>query len=753
MMSMDNENKGQKKKTFKVIGQRPIRPDAYEKVTGKARFGADIFLPGMLVGNVLRSPHAHANIKGIDVSRAKSLPGVKAVLTGRDFPYLRPGGIGDIARDNLALEKVLYHGHGVAAVAAVSAKVAEEALTLIEVDYEVLTPVVSIEEAMKDEVILHDHLYTRNSREKNTEMAASNIYQREVESMGDLEQGFAAADLVLEREYSTPMVHQGYIEPPACLADYQNLGLSTIWTTTQGHFVLRQLVARMMEMDQSSLKVIPTEIGGGFGGKTAPYYEAIALMLSRLSGSPVKMTMSREEIFRVAGPGAGTRSRIKIGATKAGKITAMKAWIAYESGAFPAAPLGGGMRSIFSSYDVENQFIEGIAVVQNLPRVRAYRGPGASQATFASESLLNEMADKLNLDPIEFRLLNAAREGTLNLSGGTFREIGLQACLEAARKSDHYSAPLAANQGRAIAVGFWRNGGNVSSAQLHMNPDGSASLTTGSSDLSGTRIALAMMAAEELEISVDKISSSVADTENVGFTSVSGGSRTINATGQAVIYATRDAIGQMKQRAASGWNITPEEVEWKDGKAINQRQQDEMTAKQICKGAPNTGGPITGTASLNVAPGLGPSFAVHICDVEVDKETGQTKITRYTTVQDAGQAIHPDFVEGQLQGGAVQGIGWALNEEYLFDEQGILQNPGFLDYRIPLASDLPMIDTIIIEVPNSMHPYGVRGVGESPIIPPLAAVACAISQAIGVPMPSLPCSPAKVLGAIQSATE
>ena len=740
---------------YQIVGKRPVRPDAFEKITGKALFGADFFLPGMLYGKVLRSPHAHARILNIDTDKASALPGVRAVVTGRDFPYLRPEGIGDMSRDNLALEKVLYHGHGVAAVAADSLAIAEAALLLIEVDYEVLPVVLSIEEAMKDKIILHDHLYTRSSAIKDPDTTPSNIYQREIEEIGDVAQGFAEADLVLEREFRTPMVHQGYIEPPACLAQWQSVGQSTIWTTTQGHFIIRQLVARMIEMEQSALRVIPTEIGGGFGGKTTPYCEALALMLSKLSGKPVKMTMTREETFRVAGPGAGTLSRIRIGATKSGKITAMDAWIAYESGAFPAAPLGGGMRSMFSSYQVPNQRIEGLAVVMNKPKIRAYRGPGASQATFGTETLLNEMAGKLNLDPIEFRLMNIARDGTNNLSGGTLKSINFEACLNAAKNSAHYQSSIGENTdttgfGRAIAVGFWRNGGNVSSAEIHMNADGSASLVTGSSDLSGTRISLAMMAAEELQMPLEKIASRVGDTEMIGFTSTSGGSRTINATGQAVVNATRDAIHQMKQRAASGWNVPVEEVTWQSGKAVCARLNEEMRAKDICKNAPNTGGPITGRDSLNVPPGVAPSLAVHICDVAVDKETGQTRLLRYTTVQDAGRAIHPDYVEGQLQGGAVQGIGWALNEEYVFDESGVLQNPGFLDYRIPLASDLPMIETVIVEVPNPLHPYGVRGVGESPIVPPLAAVASAISSAIMTPMTELPCSPPRVLKAIQT---
>ena len=736
---------------YKIVGTRPNRPDATEKVLGQANYGADLSLPGMLYGKTLRSHHAHARILSINTSEAASLYGVAAVVTAADFPHLAPHGIGDIARDNLANEKVLYHGHAVAAVAANSPALAERALDLIEVEYDVLTPVLTLEDAMReDAVILHEHLFTQGI--DPTPDKPSNIYLRDQQSSGDIVRGFEEADVIVEREFTTPTVHQAYLEPPACLARFNPQGQSTLWSTTQGHFPLRASVARMMGMNLAQLKVIPTEVGGAFGGKTAPYQEAIALMLSKKAGQPVRISMTREETFRAGGPGAATESKIRIGARLDGTITAMYANIIYESGAFPAAPLGGGMRSMFSAYDVPNVLVEGCAVVLNKAKVRAYRGPGAPQATFAAESVLNEVSEKINMDPLEFRLKNAVAEGSTNALG-TFREIGLVECLESARNSEHYQSDLTPNQGRAVSVGFWRNGAGVSSAAVNMNSDGSVSVSSGSADLSGTRISLAMMAAEELEIPVSQVSSVVGDTESIGFTGVSGGSRTINATGQAVVEATRDAIAQMKQRAASGWNVTADQVTWQDGKAVNQSKTEELTIKEICRNAPATGGPISGNASLNAVPGLGPSFAVHICDVEVDPDTGKVQVLRYTAVQDAGTAIHPDFVEGQIQGGAVQGIGWALNEEYCYDNDGVLENPGFIDYRIPLASDLPMIETIIVEVPNSMHPYGVRGVGEAPIIPPLAAVACAVGNAIGVRMTNLPCSPPRVLAAMQVLNE
>jgi CO/xanthine dehydrogenase Mo-binding subunit len=726
-----------------IIGQRPVRPDGVDKVTGQANFGADFTLPRMLHGQVLRSDCAHARIISIDTTGAERIDGVKAVVTGQDFAHLDYGGVGDLARDNLAIEKILFHGHAVAAVAATSRAIAGEALRAIKVHYEALPPVMTIDDAMKeDAVILHEHNLVDGK--------PSNIFQQVQRSNGDIEKGFSEADEIVELEFTTPTVHQGYIEPPVCLANYREQGQSTLWSASQGHFPLRDTVARMMQMSQADLRVTPAEVGGAFGGKTAAYQEAIAMMLSKKSGRPVQMRMTREDVFRAGGPGAASKTKVKVGARADGSITAAKVWLAFDSGAFPGAPLGGAMGSVLTAYDIPNVLVQGCAVYVNKPKVRAYRGPGAPQATFAAESVLDELAQRLAMDPIEFRLKNAVRDGT-DSHRGRFRRIGLIDCLKAAKASAHYQASLKANEGRAVAAGYWHNGAGVSSASIHMNSDGTAALATGSVDLSGTRIALAMMAAEELGIPVTQVSSVVADTESVGYSNNSAGSRTINATGQAVVEATRDVIDQMKQRAASGWNVAPDQVSWQDGAAVNPVSGERLTVAEICRDANATGGPIGGRYSHNAVPGLGPSFAVHLCDVAVDPDTGKVSLVRYTTIQDVGRAIHRDAVEGQMQGGAVQGIGWALNEEFVYSDAGVLENPGFLDYRIPLASDLPMIDTIVVEVPNELHPYGVRGAGEAPIIPPLAAVACAVSNAIGVRITELPCSPPRVLAAMQQA--
>ncbi|MBV1879388.1 MAG: xanthine dehydrogenase family protein molybdopterin-binding subunit [Pseudomonadales bacterium] len=733
-------------KEYKYIGQRSIRPDGYDKVTGRAAYGADMSLPGMVWGKILRSPHAHANIKSIDTSRAEALQGVLAVATFADFPAQK-GASKDLATNILANDKALYHGHAIVGLAATTADIAERALELIDVVYEVLTPVMDIRDAIKaDAPLIDEKLMTVGLAEAPT--SASNVAARQEFKKGDVEAGFAEADVIVEREYYTPTIHQGYIEPHACTVSYDEAGQSMIWCCTQGHFDVRAQTAGILGMSLSKLKVIASEIGGGFGGKTTIYLEPVALVLSRKAGRPVKMVMNRDEVLKATGPGSASRNWIKVGAKKDGTITAMQAKLYYEAGAFKDSPMMMGCMTAFTPYDVDNMYLEGYDVLVNKPKVAAYRAPGAPQAEYAAEMAVSELANKLGIDQIDLRIQNAAKEGTQTVYGPKLKAVGLVECLEAVKNSPQYKAPLKAGQGRGVASGFWFNIGGQSSVVLNMTPDGTGILVEGSPDIGGSRASMQLMVAEEMGMEPALFRPIIGDTENLAFSQGTGGSRTTFATGMACIEAAQDVIRQLKERAAAVWNVTPDQVEWAEGVAINTAGDDKLTCAQICKGAERTGGQISGRGNIN-ARGAGPSFAVHLCDVEVDKETGKVDVLRYTAAQDAGKAIHPSYVEGQLQGGAVQGIGWALNEEYVYNEDGLLQNTGFLDYRIPLASDLPMIDAIIIEVPNSFHPFGVRGVGESGIIPPLAACGMAVSEAIDIQIVDLPCSPPNVLKVIQ----
>ncbi len=730
---------------FKAIGTRPVRPDGIDKVTGRAAFGADLNLPGMLHGRVLRSPHAHARIRSVDVSAALAADGVFAAVSGADFPSERPD---DLACNVLARDKALYHGHAVAAVAARTQAQAEAALDLIEVDYEILDPVLSLEDAMAEGATLVNENQHTNG---DTTQPASNIAATQRFARGDIDKGFADADVVVESEHRVPTAHQGYIEPHACTATVNADGKATIWCCTQGPFDVRSLTASVLGESVGNIKVIPSEIGGGFGGKTIIYLEPLAVKLSQLSGRPVKMTMSREEVFRATGPASATWCKVKIGAKKDGTFTAASAWLAYEAGAFPGAPIGPGCMSVLAPYEVPNLVIEGNDVLVTKPKVCAYRAPGAPQSMHAMESAIDELARKLSMDPIDLRLKNAADEGTQAPYGPTFPPIGLKKCLLAAKEHPNYVKPVPEGAGRGVAVGFWFNIGMQSSAEVRIAEDGMVTVMEGSPDIGGSRAGMALMAAETLGVPYEQIKAHVGDTESTGFCNVTGGSRTTFATGMAVVQACEDIIAQCKQRAALTWDLDPEQVDWVDGEAVPKpgvnADVKPLSLADIARGAGRTGGPLLGRASLN-AQGAGASFSVNWTDARVDTETGRTDILGFTAIQDAGRAIHPAYVEGQMQGGAVQGLGWALNEEYIYDESGVMENPGFLDYRVPVASDMPMIDTQIVEEPNPSHPYGVRGVGETPIVAPLAALSNAVRDQLGFRIADLPLSPPRVLEAI-----
>ncbi len=755
------DDKVRQEQNLRWVGTRPIRPDGVDKVTGRARFGADHTLPGTLVGKILRSPHAHARIISIDTTKAAALKGVKAVVCGRDFPDVPhedafigegPTNFRHQAHNVMARDKALYEGHAVAAVAATSETIAQQALDLIDVQYEVLPHVIDVMEATKpDAPILHDDLFTEGVTP--TPEKPSNIAKVVEFGRGDPDTAFAKADFIVEREYSTQPVHQGYIEPHATIASVGEDGLCQVWAASQGHFMVRAYSAKILGMDIAKIRVTPAEIGGGFGGKTLVYLEPVAILMSQLSGRPVKIVMSREDVFRASGPAPGSHSTVKIGATKDGKIVAGFAETHLQAGAFPGGNIGPAAMTAFAPYDIEDVKTKGIDVVVNRPKVAAYRAPGAPLSEFPVESAIDELAGQLNMDPVEFRLKNAAKENTQSSYGPVYQRIGYVETLEAVKNHPQYQAPLGPNQGRGVASGFWFNIGGESTATVNVNEDGSVVLIVGSPDIGGSRASLAMMTAETLGIDYELVRPQVADTESIGYTFLTGGSRVTFATGMAAIEAADAAKDELRKRAAILWDIDVSQVEWRDGVAHPMVSGDEpltpLSLADIAAQTGKTGGPITGHAAIN-AEGAGPGFGSHICDVEVDPQTGRVTILRYTAVQDAGRAIHPSYVEGQMQGGVAQGIGWALNEEYIYNENGQLENPGFLDYRVPVCSDLPMIDTVIVEVPNPNHPYGVRGVGEVPIIPPLAAVANAVNQATGKRLADLPMSPPKVLAAIDS---
>ncbi|MBY0528303.1 MAG: xanthine dehydrogenase family protein molybdopterin-binding subunit [Gemmataceae bacterium] len=739
---------------FQVIGTRPIRHDGVDKVTGRALYGADLQMAGLLHGRVLRSPIAHGRIVKIDASRALALPGVEAVATSADLPEasnriaeLGEGAINlsHLSSNCLARGKVLYKGQAVAAVAATTAHIAEEALKLIQVEYDPLSSVLDVREAMQDSAPkLHDDLITESLGKPTGKV--SNVAKHFQFKLGDVEKGFKDAAVVVEREFTTATVHQGYIEPHNATAIWNADGTVTIWCSTQGAFSVRAQCAELLGLPVSRIKVVPMEIGGGFGGKIRVYLEPVAAVLAKKSGKPVKLTMSRADVFEGTGPTPGSYIKVKMGADKNGRITAGYAYLAYEAGAFPGSPVGPGAMCIFACYDIPNVLIDAFDVVVNKPATSAYRAPGATNAAFASETVVDEICEKLKLDPLDFRIANGAKEGTRRADGPVYPRVGMIETVQAARKSDHYSSTLPGkHRGRGVASGFWFNCGLKSSASASVNADGSVSLVEGSTDIGGSRTGIAMQLAEALGIRAEDVRPVVGDTDMVGYTDVTGGSRVTFATGWAAYEAAQDIKRQMIARAAQIWETKPEDVAYEGG--IIQSKTDRakrFTFAELAGKLHASGGTIVGRASVD-PQAVGGGFATHIADVEVDVETGKVTVLRYTAVQDVGRAIHPSYVEGQMQGGAVQGIGWALNEEYVYNAKGEMTNASFLDYRMPTSLDLPMIETLIVEVPNPGHPYGVRGVGEVPIVPPPAAIANAIFRAIGVRMQELPMSPPRVL--------
>ncbi|MCC7362914.1 MAG: xanthine dehydrogenase family protein molybdopterin-binding subunit [Dehalococcoidia bacterium] len=739
--------------TYRIVGTRPIRPDGVEKVTGKAQYGADVRLPNLIQGRILRSPHAHARILSIDTSEAEKTPGVFAVLTHKDFPVAEDKieelgesavNLKELSDNILASDKVLYKGHAVAAVAAINGHVAEEALKKIRVEYEVLPPVLDVRDAMREDApLLSETRFTKSmsgqASDKPSNIAAITRFQG-----GNVEEAFAAADHIVEREFTTKMVHQGYIEPQNSTASWNSDGTLTIWTSTQGAFVVRAQVAEVLRLPVSKIRVIPMEIGGGFGGKIPIYLDPVATLLSKKAGRPVKLVMNRTEVFMATGPTSGSSIKLKM-AEKDGIITAVQAEMAYEAGAYPGSPVGAGAMTMLSPYNIENFVIDAYDVVVNKPKVSAYRAPGAPVSAFATETAIDELAKAAGMDPLEFRLKNSAHEGTRMVTGVPFPRIGHEECVRAALESPHYQSPIEGpNRGRGVASGFWFNAGLQSSVSVAVNVDGTVNLIEGSTDIGGTRASLAMQLAETLGIPYDDVKPIVADTDSVGHNDVTGGSRTTFASGLAVVEAAKDIQAQMISRASKLLNAPEGELRYEDGAVVSSDGSKRIPFAEIAAAQGRTGGPIYGNASL-MARGVGGAYATHIVDVEVDPDTGKVTVLRYTAVQDVGTAIHPSYVEGQIQGGVAQGIGWALNEEYYYNEDGTLANASFLDYRMPTTLDVPAIDTVLVEVPNPGHPYGVRGVGEVPIVPPLAAVANAVAEATGHRFTDLPISPRRVV--------
>jgi CO/xanthine dehydrogenase Mo-binding subunit len=754
----------------KGVGLSIPRPDGPEKVTGQVQYVADIKARGLLHAKLLRSPHAHARILRIDTGKARALPGVRAVITAADIPQLKRKAP-TRAHAVLAIDRVMFVGHPVAAVAADDLAIAEEALDLIEVEYDVLPaavdPLQSMQpgappvaeagtEADTSEAMAHGAVAVAKTEEIKPAKAV-NISQQSRLHRGDLAKAFAESDVIIEKTYRVPMVHQGYIEPHAVLAQWDTTGVLTLWASTQGSFNTRSEVADVLEISENRIKVIPVECGGGFGGKIRALCEPITAVLARITGRPVRYVMTRREELEAGMPAPQVIIRLKTGVKRDGTLMALEGETVLESGAFSGAVLAVSGVFLASLYKWPTFEVRGFEVLTHKPSIAAYRAPVAPQTIFAIDSHMEQIARTLGLDSVEFRLRHLMREGDPMASGQPWQSNGAAEVLT--RMSEHplwkTRAEWAATSGKdghglrgtGLALGGWLGGLQPTGATVRLNPDGTISVLTGQVDIAGTNIALAQIAATAYGVDVDQVRITTGDTDVAPVTGLSAGSKTIYTVGVAVMEAAKDARRQTLEVGAAELEASVHDLEIEDGKVfVRGFPEKAITLAQIGK---------KGNLYMSkVQPVLGvsrpafsqqaPAFAAQLARIEVDPDTGELTLHDFVVVQDVGKAINPLAVEGQMQGGAVQSLGMALTEALTFDENGKLTNPSLLDYRTLTAADLPNIETIIVEVPSPSGPFGARGVGEPPIVPAPAAIANAIEDATGARLTHLPLTPERI---------
>ncbi|MBT4500238.1 MAG: xanthine dehydrogenase family protein molybdopterin-binding subunit [Gemmatimonadetes bacterium] len=729
-----------RKKELKQVGQRATKVDGRAIATGQALYAADINLPGMLYGRVLHSPHAHARIRSINVDKARALDGVVDVVSAADVPDL----------DLFVADEVCYQGQKVAVVAAEDPDIAADALELIEVEYELLPALFDPLEAMAtDAPEVRLGAPTREVMDENG-LALRNVAARDELIEGDVEAGFAAADVVVEAEYRVPYFHQTYMEPNAATARLEADGRITIWTAAQGAFNIRDGVAGALKMPHGKIRVIVTQVGGGFGAKNGTFTEPHAALLTRRTGRPVKVEMKRDEEFLDGRPAPGCHVRLKTGAKKDGTLTAIEGRIVWDRGWSGG---GGGAARLRGLYRIPHVKLEGLGVRTNKPAPGAYRAPGAVQTAFARESQMDLLARELGMDPMALRMKNAVRKGDGSLGGKPLEKDWMRMTLRRAAEAARWGKRrLKRNQGMGIACGEWTNGSGPSNAFITVGEDGSVSLLTGQIDITGLHTSLAQIVAEEVGVSVERVKVTLGDTDMVPYTALSAGSLATYSAGTAARQAGREARKRILSAAAEFLEVAEEKLELADGRVRVKRSKRSVGLAELAASARRTAaGPISGQWVLGSVPSH-PSYSVDIATVEVDTETGQVTLLGLLAAQDVGRALNPTQVEGQMQGGAIQSIGLGLMEGYRYGD-GQLLNPNLLDYPIPTILDVPDVETVLVEEPCSDGPYGAKGVGEPPIIPGAAAVANAIHDAIGVRVTELPITPERVLAALRQRAE
>ena len=734
-----------------VLGKSYPRVDALDKVTGSSQYADDVHLPGMLYCKVLKSARSHARIVRLDTSRAEALEGVRGVITAGDFPDVQFGSGALKDKRIMGLDKVHYVGEPIAAVAAVDAVTAQEALELIEVEYEDLPGVVDSLDAVKPTApVVHEDM---PDFEGYTFALEGNVCTLLDSDRGDVDEGFQNADYIFEDTFRSQGINQGFLEPMACVVSVDPSGRIHVWTSTQGPYQIRSQLAEVLDVPISSIRIIPMELGGGFGAKLRLCIEAFPTMLALKTNRPVKMTATREEVFTLSGPRLPTTIYLKTGVMKDGTITAREAVSIFDMGAYLGAGPASGISHAVGAYHVPNFRLRSYAVYTNKIWVGSYRASGVADMTFAIESHMDIVARKIGIDPLEFRLNNALEEGDANVNGARVPVNGLKETIRAVGermgKVDSGGDGNIAT-GIGIATCEWRSGSGPSTASVSLNEDGTISILTGSVDISGTDTVLAQIGAETLGINMEQVIIAKRDTDLAPYTQPSGGSRIIYSQGKAVQMAAQDTREKVLALAAERLQVSPDALECDGGRVYVQDNppQGYSLAQVARMSLSSRSGPIMGTGSLSSMP-YAPVFNTQGVEVKVDRETGQIRVTRLVQAQDVGTTINPMSVEGQIEGGAVQGIGRALTEDVVIDRNdGHLLNPSFTTYLMPLAADMPQIENILIEVPTEDGPFGARAVAEPPGFGPPAAIANAVYDAIGVRIKDLPITPAKILAAL-----
>jgi CO/xanthine dehydrogenase Mo-binding subunit len=728
------------------------RIDAWDKVTGKALFGDDKFDQDMLYGKILFSPYAHARIVSLDVSKASALPGVKAVVTVDDAPSKAHGWL--ISDEWVfARDKVRYKGDRIAAVAAERDDIAAEALSLIQVEYEPLPAVFDPEEAMKSEaVIIHEELGQYKGPLAGKGRGNVNFYFRT--KKGDVEKGFQEADHIFESVYATPNVHQCYLEPHSVLAKIDSDDKITVWVSTQGSFIHRMLLSQALKIPQDNIEIIPSVIGGGFGGKFAPLLSHVAVLLAQKARQPVKITMTREDEFKYSTPRSSSKIYFKTGVKKDGTIIAREARLIYDSGAYAGmSPLTaqGSTSAACGPYRIPNARLEGHCVYTNTVSCGSYRAPGFPQVTFAIESQMDEMAEKLGMNPLEFRMKNILQDGDMTFAGEKLERCSMERTLKtAAEKIQWNEVAPQKNRGRGIACGQWNTTSMGSGITIMITEDSGVEIITGSVDLTGSSTVLAQVAAEELSVPLEKVRIRTESTSKSISAPPSGGSWLVYNMSNATKIACQQAKDKLLEIAAHELDLRPDDLGMDNGQIFNPKNTTQrLTMGELSARYKKQHNELIIGESRDQTLSNTITFAVQGAEVEVDPMTGEVRILQLVGAQDAGFALNPELVEGQIQGGMSQGVGLALFEQMKLN-QGEVINANFADYKIPTSIDLPSIETIIIEEPSPQHPYGARGVGEPPQIPTAAAIANAIYQAIGVRFYNLPITPEKILQALKA---